>query len=68
MTEQSIAVVMSEAYRLATGKALQPEDALEYLRDPRVFCRLIESSGALDDPRRCTALEQLIVKEKRNGL
>jgi len=68
MTEQSVAVVMSEAYRLATGNALQPEDALEYLRDPRAFCRLIKSSGALDDPRRRTALERLIVKEKRNGL
>ena len=54
--------------RLATGNALQPEDAVQYLRDPKAFCRLIKSSGALDEPRRRAALEQLMVKEKRNGL
>ncbi len=68
MTGRSVAVVMSEAYSLITDDPLQPADAVGYLRDPKAFCRLIESSGALDDPIRRAVLEQLVLKEESDGV
>lgn len=59
---------MSEAYRLATGDRLEPKEAIEYLRDPKLLCRLIESSGTLTDPVRRAALEQLVLKRDHNGV
>ncbi len=68
MTARRAAIVMSDVYQLATGKALRPEEAVEYLRDPRAFCHLIEASGALDDPLRRAALEKLIQEEVPDGV
>lgn len=67
MTARRTAIVMSEVYRLANGHALPPEDAFGYLRDPKTFCHLVESSGALGDQIRRVALEKAIQKEEPDG-
>jgi hypothetical protein len=68
MTARRAAIVMSDIYRLATGNALQPDDAIRYLRDPKTFCHLVESSGVLEDPLRRAALVKAIQKEEPDGL
>ena len=68
MTARRAAIVMSDIYRLATGNALQPDDAIRYLRDPKAFCHLVESSGGLEDPVRRAALVKAIEKEETNGV
>jgi hypothetical protein len=68
MTVRRVAILMSEVYRLATDNALRPEDAVGYLRDPRTFCHLVESSGALEDPIRRAALMKAIHREEIDGL
>ena len=68
MKTRCVSEVMAEAYRLATDAPLRPEDAVKYLRDPKAFCRLLESSGALDDPVRRAGLEQLLLKEESDGV
>jgi hypothetical protein len=60
MTARYVAIVMSDVYWVATGNALPPEDAVEYLRDPKVFRQLVESSGILEDPVRRAALVNAI--------
>ena len=67
MTAQRLAIVMSEVYWVATGDALRPEDAVGYLRDPKAFCHLVESSGVLKDPVRRAALLKAIHKEETDG-
>lgn len=67
MTARRGAIVMSDIYRLATGNALQPDDAVGYLRDPKEFCHLVESSGVLKDPVRRAALLKAIHEEETDG-
>lgn len=68
MTARRMAIVMSDVYRVATGRTLQPEDAVGYLRDPKAFCQLLKSSGALEDPVRRVALVKAIQKEETDGV
>ncbi len=68
MTVRRAAIVVSDVYRLSTGNALRPEDAVGYLRDPKAFCQLVESSGVLKDPVRCEALVKAIHEEETDGL
>lgn len=68
MEAAMLAHVMTEAYRIATGYELSPEAAVQYLRDPASFRALVASSGALDDPTRRNALEDLLKKETANGI
>lgn len=68
MGTATLAHIMSEAYRLATGNELSPEAAVQFLRNPASFRELVESSGALDDPARRTALEDLLQTETANGI
>lgn len=65
---RSVAAVMSEAYRLAMGKELPPEKAIHFLRDPKAFCHVIRSSGALNDPTRRAELEKLLREEEPDGV
>ena len=68
MSSRSVATVMAEAYRLAIGKELPPEKAVQFLRDPKAFCDVIRSSGALNDPTRRAELEKLLCEEEPDGV
>lgn len=68
MSSRRVATVMAEAYRLAIGKELPPEKAVHFLRDPKAFCDVIRSSGALNDPTRRAELERLLREEASDGV
>lgn len=68
MSSRSVAVVISEAYRVAMGKTLPSQEAIRFLRDPKAFCDVIRSSGALNDPTRRAELEKLLREEEPDGV
>jgi hypothetical protein len=68
MTARRVAIVMSDVYRLATGNALRPEDAVVYIRDPKAFREVVEASGVLDDAPKRSAIEKLIEGEVSDGV
>lgn len=68
MSLRSVAVAMSEIYRIAMDEALPPEKAVQFFRDPKAFCDVIYSSGALNDPIRRAALEKLLREEEPDGV
>ena len=60
--------LMKRLHEIATGRAPSAEDAIFYFRDPKEFSRVIQSSGALDDPIRRKAMEKLIQKGAVHGV
>jgi hypothetical protein len=59
----SVASVMTEVYRLATGRPLSIDEALVYFRDPRRLAVVVEQSGLLHDPLRRLRLQRLLATE-----
>ena len=61
-----LAGLLTEVHRLATGRPLSIEEALEYFRSPKRLATVVERSGLLHDPQRRLRLEQLIATEEKH--
>lgn len=59
-----LAGLLTAVHRLATGRPLSIEEALEYFRSPKRLATVVEQSGLLHDPRRRLQLERLIATEE----
>lgn len=61
-----LAGLLTKVYRLATGRQLSIDEALEYFRNPKRLAVVVERSGLLHDPQRRLRLEQLIATEEKH--
>ena len=65
----SLATLVAEVHRLATGQPLTITEAREYFRNPKHLADVVRRSGLLVDRRRRRRLEQLLaVEESTHGL
>jgi|HubBroStandDraft_5_1064220.scaffolds.fasta_scaffold1235362_2 hypothetical protein len=59
--------LLSDVHRLATGRELQLNDALDYFGDPKRLASIVERSGVLAVPSKRRKFESLL-SESRHGV
>lgn len=62
-----LSALLAKVYRLATGRELQLDDALDYFTDPKRLASVVARSGILADLSKRRKLEALLA-EPRHGV
>jgi hypothetical protein len=60
----SLASVIAEVHRLATGRAITVAEAREYFRHPESLANVVRQSGLMNDPPRKLRLQQLLTAQQ----